>query len=98
MAAVAVVEAVAPLLGEAELGIHWPNDVFLAGRKLAGILLDVLPNGRPAKAFIMAAPSQGVANAAAKCALREMFVTALDANGDPVRGWTNRFRVVFTRK
>jgi hypothetical protein len=84
---------------------HWKcpfafqgENADLDGSVVVHAKADVLPNGRPAKVFIMAAPSQGFANAAAKCALREMFVTALDANGDPVRGWTNRFRVVFTRR
>ena len=44
--ATAIVDAVAPLLPEQPLGIHWPNDVFAAGRKLAGILIEVLPNRR----------------------------------------------------
>jgi BirA family biotin operon repressor/biotin-[acetyl-CoA-carboxylase] ligase len=43
---VAIVEAVAPLLPGHEIGIHWPNDVMLDGRKLAGVLIEVLPNGR----------------------------------------------------
>jgi BirA family biotin operon repressor/biotin-[acetyl-CoA-carboxylase] ligase len=45
-AAVAVVEAVAPLVGSSPLGIEWPNDVVAAGRKLAGVLVEVLPDGR----------------------------------------------------
>jgi BirA family biotin operon repressor/biotin-[acetyl-CoA-carboxylase] ligase len=28
------------------LGLHWPNDVYAAGRKLAGILVEVLPDRR----------------------------------------------------
>ena len=44
--AVAVVDAVAPLLPAQTLGIHWPNDVMAAGRKLAGILIEVLPDRR----------------------------------------------------
>lgn len=59
---VAVVDAVAPLLPGHEVGIHWPNDVYarpaqscsephaptdLSGdRKLAGILVEVLPDRR----------------------------------------------------
>ncbi|MEE6134980.1 biotin--[acetyl-CoA-carboxylase] ligase [Mycobacterium sp. 050128] len=38
---VAVVDAVAPLLGGVELGLKWPNDVLAAGGKLAGILAEV---------------------------------------------------------
>jgi len=45
-AAVAIVRSVAPLLEGHELGLHWPNDVFAAGRKLAGILVEALPDGR----------------------------------------------------
>jgi BirA family biotin operon repressor/biotin-[acetyl-CoA-carboxylase] ligase len=42
-AGLAVARTVAPLLPDATLGIHWPNDVFAAGRKLAGILVEVVP-------------------------------------------------------
>jgi BirA family biotin operon repressor/biotin-[acetyl-CoA-carboxylase] ligase len=37
-AAVAIVEAVAPLLRPGAVGIRWPNDVEVGDRKLAGIL------------------------------------------------------------
>ncbi len=40
-AAVAVVEAVAPLIPSHRIGLHWPNDVLADGRKLAGILVEV---------------------------------------------------------
>ncbi len=45
-AAVAVVETVEPLLPSHSVGLHWPNDVMAAGRKLAGILVEVLADGR----------------------------------------------------
>ena len=45
-AGVAIVEAVIPLLPGHEVGIHWPNDVMLDGRKLAGILIEVLTDGK----------------------------------------------------
>jgi len=44
-AGLAVVEAVAPWLPGHTLGIHWPNDVFAAGKKLAGVLVEGLPAG-----------------------------------------------------
>lgn len=52
--AVALVDAVAPLLPNCEVGIRWPNDVHVrtaagdatGGRKLAGILVEVLPDRR----------------------------------------------------
>lgn len=40
MAAVAVVEAVKALTG-VEVGIKWPNDILLAGKKLGGILTEM---------------------------------------------------------
>jgi BirA family biotin operon repressor/biotin-[acetyl-CoA-carboxylase] ligase len=45
--AVAVVEALRALAPNVEIGLHWPNDVFAAGKKLVGILVEVLPNQRP---------------------------------------------------
>ena len=45
-AGVAVVDALAPLVPGHEIGIHWPNDVMLDGRKMAGILIEVLPGGK----------------------------------------------------
>ncbi len=45
-AAAALIDALTPSIGEHAIGLHWPNDVYVAGRKLAGILVDVLPDGR----------------------------------------------------
>lgn len=45
-AAVAVVDCVAALLPACTVGIHWPNDVFAAGRKLAGVLVETLADRR----------------------------------------------------
>jgi BirA family transcriptional regulator, biotin operon repressor / biotin---[acetyl-CoA-carboxylase] ligase len=42
----AIVETVASLVPPHKVGLHWPNDVYVEGRKLAGILVDVLPAGR----------------------------------------------------
>ncbi|MGH7135199.1 MAG: biotin--[acetyl-CoA-carboxylase] ligase [Pirellulales bacterium] len=45
-AAVAIVEAVASCSRRSDAGLHWPNDVFVAGRKLAGVLVEALADGR----------------------------------------------------
>jgi BirA family transcriptional regulator, biotin operon repressor / biotin---[acetyl-CoA-carboxylase] ligase len=44
--AVAVAETVAPLLPDHPVRIHWPNDIMAADRKLAGILIEALPDRR----------------------------------------------------
>jgi BirA family biotin operon repressor/biotin-[acetyl-CoA-carboxylase] ligase len=44
-AGVAVAETVKPLLKSNEIGIRWPNDVIAAGHKVAGILVEALPDG-----------------------------------------------------
>jgi BirA family transcriptional regulator, biotin operon repressor / biotin---[acetyl-CoA-carboxylase] ligase len=45
-AGVAVVAAVAPALYPHNVGLRWPNDVYVGSRKLSGILIDVLADGR----------------------------------------------------
>ena len=45
-AAIAIVESVAALSGRSDVGLHWPNDVFVTGRKLAGVLVEALADGR----------------------------------------------------
>jgi BirA family biotin operon repressor/biotin-[acetyl-CoA-carboxylase] ligase len=45
-AAAAIVKTVQPRVPEHLVGLHWPNDVYVARRKLAGILVESLPNGR----------------------------------------------------
>lgn len=45
-AGVAVVETVAPLLPGHEVGLHWPNDVMVDEKKLAGVLVEGLAGGR----------------------------------------------------
>ncbi len=44
--AVAVAQTVAPLAAPHAVGLHWPNDVMAAGRKVAGILIEILGNGQ----------------------------------------------------
>lgn len=44
LTSVAIAEAVEPLLGRA-VGIKWPNDIVIDGRKLAGILIETVDTG-----------------------------------------------------
>jgi len=44
--ALAVMEAVGPQVGTIPLGLHWPNDVYLDGRKLSGVLVERTAGGR----------------------------------------------------
>jgi BirA family biotin operon repressor/biotin-[acetyl-CoA-carboxylase] ligase len=43
---VAIVETIRPHLPGMRPGLHWPNDVYVARRKIAGVLVDVLGGGR----------------------------------------------------
>ncbi len=43
---VAIIDALAPRAPGRQIGLHWPNDVFVEGRKLAGVLVEVLHDGR----------------------------------------------------
>ena len=77
-AAVAIVRSVAPLLDGHELGLHWPNDVFAAGRKLAGILVEALPDGRHVLGIGL---NTNNTLAAAPTELRSVAVTLRDLTG-----------------
>jgi BirA family biotin operon repressor/biotin-[acetyl-CoA-carboxylase] ligase len=83
-AGVAVVESLAPFLPGHKLGIHWPNDVMLDGRKLAGILIEVLSDG---KHVIGIGVNTNNTAAAAPEEVRPRVVTLRDVTGqvyDPV--------------
>ncbi|MBI2826878.1 MAG: biotin--[acetyl-CoA-carboxylase] ligase [Planctomycetia bacterium] len=44
--AVAIVESLEPLAPGHPIGLHWPNDVFAGNRKLSGILVEALADGK----------------------------------------------------
>jgi BirA family biotin operon repressor/biotin-[acetyl-CoA-carboxylase] ligase len=89
---VAIVDSVAPWLAEHRVGLHWPNDVFVAGKKIAGVLIDVLPDGRHVVGIglnvnnsLAEAPDDVRARAASLCELAgrpfdrtELLLTLLD--------------------
>ncbi len=45
-AAVAAARVVAPLAPQGRVGIHWPNDVYVGQKKLAGVLVEAPPGKR----------------------------------------------------
>jgi BirA family biotin operon repressor/biotin-[acetyl-CoA-carboxylase] ligase len=45
-AAIAVIDAVTQRLPSPAIGLRWPNDVYIGERKLAGVLVEGLPDGR----------------------------------------------------
>ncbi len=79
-AALAVVETVAPLAAPQPVGIRWPNDVLAAGGKLAGILVEALPDGRH---IIGIGVNTNNSLAEAPPELRETAVTLWELTGVP---------------
>jgi len=77
-AAVAVVNTVRPLLASHAVGIHWPNDVFVDGRKLAGVLVEV-PSDRFCAVGIGINTNNTLADAPPE--LRSTAATLLDLTG-----------------
>jgi len=45
-ASVAIIDTIAARIEPHRVGLHWPNDVFVEGKKLAGVLVEVMPDGR----------------------------------------------------
>lgn len=77
-AAVAITEVVAPLVPSQIVGIHWPNDVMAGGRKLAGILVEVLAGGRH---IVGIGLNTNNSLAEAPAELRETATTLLELTG-----------------
>jgi BirA family biotin operon repressor/biotin-[acetyl-CoA-carboxylase] ligase len=77
-AGVAIIDAVAPRLSDHPLGLHWPNDVYVGRAKLAGILVEVLPDGRH---IIGAGLNTNCSAADAPPQLRGSIATLFDLTG-----------------
>lgn len=78
---VAVAETIASLEPEARAIVRWPNDVEVAGRKLAGILVEAAPAGRVI--FGIGVNTTGSA-AAAPAAIATRVATMPDITGRPL--------------
>jgi len=77
-AAISVVRAARLHLPDSPLGLHWPNDVMVGGKKLAGVLVEVLANRRP---VIGIGLNLNDAAAAAPEELRHRIATLRDLTG-----------------
>ncbi|HEY2882738.1 MAG TPA: biotin--[acetyl-CoA-carboxylase] ligase [Pirellulales bacterium] len=75
---VALVDALAARLADHPLGLHWPNDLYVGRAKLAGILVEVLPDGRH---IIGIGLNSNNTMQAAPPELRESIATLLDLTG-----------------
>ena len=67
-------------LPEHPLGLHWPNDVYVGRGKLAGILVEVLPDGRH---IIGIGLNSNSTAADAPPEIRESIATLADLTGRP---------------
>ncbi len=82
-AGLAVCEVIEQALPEAVVGLKWPNDVFLSGRKVSGILLEV-PHSSSGR--LVAGIGLNVNNslAAAPADLQRTAVSMIDVAGVPL--------------
>lgn len=53
VAGLAVRDAVAKATGRSDIGLKWPNDVMASGRKIAGILVESMVQGRQVEAVVV---------------------------------------------
>jgi len=78
---IALAESIAELAAGVRTSLKWPNDVEVAGRKLAGILVETAPAGRVV--IGLGVNSAGTA-AAAPAPLQDRLVTIPDLTGRPL--------------
>jgi len=84
VAALAIRQTIADLLPGEEVQVKWPNDVFLRGRKVSGILVEIPPL-RPEKLVVGIGVNVNNSFAAAPAALRSIATSLIDAL-EPAQG------------
>jgi BirA family biotin operon repressor/biotin-[acetyl-CoA-carboxylase] ligase len=77
---VAIIDAIGRCIPAARVGFHWPNDVFVGEKKLAGILVEVLPDGRH---ILGVGVNSNNSAADAPSQLRDQVATLFDLTGTP---------------
>jgi BirA family biotin operon repressor/biotin-[acetyl-CoA-carboxylase] ligase len=98
-AGVALCEALGALAPHLSGGLKWPNDVLLAGKKLAGILVEIPPTRPPAPRRLVLGMGINVNNSLAEAPadVRAVGTALCDASGlefDPTEvliAWLDRF-------
>jgi BirA family biotin operon repressor/biotin-[acetyl-CoA-carboxylase] ligase len=82
-AGLAVCEVIEQTLPQAPVGLKWPNDVFLCGKKVSGLLLEM---PRASSGRLIAGIGLNVNNtlAAAPAELRRTAVSMIDVAGRPL--------------
>lgn len=83
-AGIAVCDALEPLIGGLKLRIKWPNDVFVNGRKVCGILVEAASGQRRS---VIIGIGVNVNNSAVQAPpeLQEAFVALRDVATGPIR-------------
>jgi BirA family biotin operon repressor/biotin-[acetyl-CoA-carboxylase] ligase len=79
----AVCEVVGELLPKSPIGLKWPNDVFLSGRKVSGILIEA-PSGVSGRLVAGIGLNVNNAFAGASDELRRTAVSMIDIAGQPL--------------
>jgi BirA family biotin operon repressor/biotin-[acetyl-CoA-carboxylase] ligase len=78
-AALAIVDTCALRAANVRFGIHWPNDVFASGRKLAGVLVEALADGRQ---ILGVGWNVNISQAQVPAELAEFVTTLRDLTGE----------------
>jgi BirA family biotin operon repressor/biotin-[acetyl-CoA-carboxylase] ligase len=80
----AVCEVVGELLPRSPVGLKWPNDVFLSGRKVSGILIEAPSGGGAGRLIAGIGLNVNNAFATAPEELRRTAISMIDVAGRPL--------------
>ena len=104
VAGIALVEAVASRIAQNPVGLHWPNDVYVGDRKLAGILVEMPTENR---LVVGVGVNTNCRLADAPTELHERVATMFDLTGefqdhtgllvDWLHGWKSWSRLLSSR-